>query len=75
MPRLDIETDDKQLLDDLVALEGRFVDAGVTVTRQEFADWLAAIDRVGETGAWASYEKKKVLLLIRCMAAVLRRLA
>jgi len=74
MPKVDIQTDpQKDLLDALVALRQRFLDAGVTITKAEVQNWLAGIDAVGSWAAWRAYEKKSALLLIECMIALLRR--
>jgi hypothetical protein len=75
MPKVDIQTDpQKDLLDALVALRQGFLDAGVTVTRQEVAGWLAGINGVTTMAQWRAYEKKSALLLIECLLALLRRL-
>jgi hypothetical protein len=70
-----IETDtQKGLLDALVALRQTFLDGGVTVTRQEVAGWLTGINAISSWPQWRSYEKKRTLLEIEMMLALLRRL-
>jgi len=76
MPIVAIQKDaQKDLLDELVALRQKFLDAGVTITKAEVANWLAGIDAVTDLAKWRAYEKKSALLLVECMVAILRRLA
>jgi hypothetical protein len=64
----------KGLLDALVTLRQTFLDAGVTVTRGEVANWYAAIGQINSWAKWQAYERKRVLLEIECMIAIGRRL-
>ena len=75
MPQVTIQTDQERLvLDGLIALRQRFLDAGVTVNQAEIGNWLAGIDAITDLTKWRGYEKKASLLLIECLIAIARRL-
>ena len=75
MPKVTIQVDaQKALLDALIAVRQTFLDAGVTVTKAEVANWPANINAVNSWAKWQAYEKKSSLLLIEALIAVARRL-
>jgi len=75
MDKVTIQTDaQRDLLDALAGMEGKFQTAGVAITRAEVQNILALIDAIDSWPKLRVFLKKLALLLIKCMIAVLRRL-